>query len=45
MSRAGNCYDHAVMERFFGTLKRECPRRFQTWQQARGAIFEYIECF
>ena len=45
MSRTGNCYDNAVMERFFGTLKRECPMHFETRQQARGAIFEYIECF
>ena len=43
MSRTGNCYDNAVMERFFGTLKRECPMHFDTRQQARGAIFEYIE--
>jgi transposase InsO family protein len=44
MSRTGNCYDNAVMERFFGTLKRECPMHFETRQQAHGAIFEYIEC-
>lgn len=45
MSRTGNCYDNAVMERFFGTLKRECPMDFVTLQQARSAIFDYIECF
>jgi putative transposase len=45
MSRTGNCDDNAVMERFFGTLKRECPMHFETRQQARGAIFEYIEVF
>lgn len=45
MSRTGNCYDNAVMERFFGTLKRECPMHFETRQQARGAIFEFIEVF
>jgi transposase InsO family protein len=45
MSRTGNCYDNAVMERFFGTLKRECPMAFATRQQARSAIFDYIECF
>ncbi len=45
MSRTGNCSDNAVMERFFGTLKRECPMDFETHQQARSAIFEYIECF
>jgi putative transposase len=45
MSRTGNCYDNAVMERFFGTLKRECPMHFATRQQARSAIFDYIESF
>lgn len=47
MSRKGNCWDNAVMERFFGTLKRECTsrERFQTHQQAHTAIFEYIEAF
>ena len=45
MSRTGNRYDNAVMERFFGSLKRECPMTFETRQQARGAIFEYIEVF
>lgn len=43
MSRVGNCYDNAVVERFFGTLKRECPMDFATRQQARSAIFTYIE--
>lgn len=33
------------MERFFGTLKRECPMDFETHQQARSAIFKYIESF
>lgn len=47
MSRKGNCYDNAVMERFFATLKGECTSRyvFETHEQARGVIFEYIECF
>jgi transposase InsO family protein len=45
MSRTANCYDNAVMERFFGTLKRECPMDFATRQQARSAIFDYIESF
>lgn len=47
MSRRGNCYDNAVSESFFGTLKRECvdPARFQTRAQARQAIFEYTEVF
>lgn len=47
MSRKGNCWDNAVRERFFGTLKREGTSRehFQTHQEARTAIFEYIEAF
>jgi putative transposase len=47
MSRTGNCYDNAVTESFFGTLKGECVERtsFQTRGQARQAIFEYVECF
>jgi transposase InsO family protein len=44
MSRVGNCYDNAVMESFFATLKSECVRAaFITRAQARTAIFEYIE--
>jgi putative transposase len=47
MSRKGNCWDNAVMERFFGTLKRECTSRvhFVTHEQARTALFEYIEVY
>jgi putative transposase len=44
MSRAGNCYDNAVMESFFASLKAECATQsFATRAQARRAIFEYIE--
>ncbi len=47
MSRTGNCWDNAAMESFFATLAKECTNRlrFQTRQEARSAIFEYIECF
>lgn len=47
MSRVGNCYDNAVMESFFSTLKGECVERssFESRAQARQEIFEYIECF
>jgi putative transposase len=44
MSGAGNCYDNAVMESFFGTLKTECVTGpFPTCAQARTTIFEYLE--
>jgi len=47
MSRTGNCWDNAAMESFFATLAKECVNRvrFQTRQEARSAIFEYLECF
>ncbi len=47
MSRTGDCYDNAVMEAFFATLTRECTGRFrfETRQEARSAVFEYLECF
>jgi transposase InsO family protein len=47
MSRPGNCYDNAAMEAFWSTLKMELVYRqsFATRQQAREAIFEYIEVF
>jgi len=45
MSRQGNCWDNAPMESFFDTLKSELVHRthFETREQARRAIFEYIE--
>ncbi len=47
MSRTANCYDNAVLESFFATLTKECTDRvrFQSRQQARSAIFEYLVCF
>ncbi|GCE02707.1 IS3 family transposase [Dictyobacter aurantiacus] len=47
MSRKSNCYDNAMMESFFGTLKAECVERqtYQTRQDARQAIFSYPETF
>jgi len=45
MSRKGNCWDNAVAESFFKTLKTECvyQNKFETKQQAALLIFEYIE--
>jgi len=47
MSRRGNCYDNAVAESFFSTLKNELVHYcdFHTRDEARAAIFEYIEIF
>jgi putative transposase len=47
MSRRGNCYDNAVIESWHRTLKVECVYRqsYQTRQQARQSIFQYIESF
>ena len=47
MSRAGNCWDNAVMESFFSTMKTErCHRKhYATRQVARADIFDYIERF
>jgi putative transposase len=47
MSRKGNCWDNAVAESFFHTLKTECIylERFDTREQAQDVIFDYIEVF
>ena len=47
MSRRGNCYDNAAMEAFWSSLKNELVhrRRFRTREEARTAIFDYIEGF
>jgi putative transposase len=45
MSRKGNCWDNAVAESFFATLKKELIRNraFETRESARAEVFEYIE--
>ena len=45
MSRKGNCWDNAVAESFFKTLKSELiyHEEYKTIQQAKTAVFEYIE--
>jgi len=47
MSRKGDCWDNAVAESFFGTLKTELVyrTRWATRLEARTAVFEYIEVF
>ena len=47
MSRKGDCWDNACAETFFKSLKTELigDRVFETREQARRAIFEYIEVF
>ena len=47
MSRRGNCYDNAVAESFFHSLKTELTHhiKFETRSQAHQAIFEYIAVF
>ena len=47
MSRKGNCWDNAVAESFFHTLKVELihTRQYHTRQEARAEIFDYIEVF
>jgi putative transposase len=47
MSRRGNCYDNAVMERFFWSLKHEWTNheQFANLEEARLSVFRYIETF
>lgn len=47
MSRKGNCWDNAVSESFFHTLKTELihHQTYQTRDEAKQAVFEYIEVF
>jgi transposase InsO family protein len=47
MSRAGDCWDNAPTESFWGTLKAELVdgERYATRAEARASIFEYVEAF
>jgi putative transposase len=47
MSRRGNCLDNAPMESFFASLKKENVHqtRFNTREEAKAAVFDYIEVF
>lgn len=47
MSKKGDCYDNAMMESFFRSLKTECVHRqaYQSRAEAKQSIFEWIEVF
>jgi len=47
MSRKGNCWDNAVSESFFHTLKTECVNheKYASREEATKSIFDYIEVF
>jgi len=45
MSRRGNCYDNAVMEAFFSSVKSETADRFASFSDAKMELFDYIEMF
>ena len=45
MSRRADCYDNAVMESFFATVKKEEAERFPNYSDAKMALFDYIEVF
>ncbi len=47
LSRKGHCWDKAVLESFFGSLKEEClgNRLYSSHEQARQALFEYLEVY
>jgi transposase InsO family protein len=47
MSRRGDCWDNAPMESFFASLKKELVHHedYQTREEAKASIFEYIEVF
>ena len=47
MSRRGNCWDNAVVESFFSSLKKERIKKriYKTRAMARADVFDYIEVF
>ena len=47
MSKKGDCYDNAMIESFWATLKEECLEKtiFSSRNEAKTAIFEYIEVY
>jgi len=45
MSRRANCYDNAVIESWFSTVKSEEAERFESYAHAKEVLFDYIEVF
>ena len=45
MSRRGDCYDNAVMESFFSTVKSELADRFGSYSEAKMEVFDYLEVY
>jgi len=45
MSRRGDCYDNAVMEAFFSSVKSETADRFASCGEAKMELFDYLEVF
>ena len=47
MSKKGDCYDNAMIESFWATLKGECSREsiFSSRNEAKATVFEYIEVY
>jgi putative transposase len=47
MSKKGDCYDNAMAESFWATLKKECTEKtiFSSRHEARNVVFEYIEVY
>jgi len=45
MSRRGDCYDNAVMESFFSTVKSALADRFDSFAEAKMELFDDIEAF
>ena len=44
MSRRGNCYDTAVMEAFFSTVKNEVGERYESHGEAKGSCSTISKC-